>query len=338
MLPQDRLIESVYCPPRADRPWRLEELLGSDLRYFAYGRQALIAAFKLAGIEPGDPVLMPEFICREVPEAARAISARPAYLRVDPQLGCADDPAQWPKAKAVIAVNYFGFAQNLEPFRRYCARNKALLIEDNAHGLFSRDDEGRWLGTRGDAGIFSLRKTLTLPNGAALALPNESSLVMPRQDPFGAAPAPRYRIKQAARRIAPWIGFRSIRAGLKFLRRWRKPPTSSPGPRDSKPCAALSRPLDVGNPEVELRRRQELYRFAERIAAGKGAQSVFTTLPPLTAPYVYPFYAEPRSLPAIRAALDEAGLDIHHWPLLPEEVQAAASPHHLKLWCVPFLW
>ena len=70
--------------------------------------------------------------------------------------------------KALLAVNYFGFAQDLAPFREYCLRTGATLIEDNAHGFLSKDTSGVLLGTRADLGITSIRKTFRLVNGAAL--------------------------------------------------------------------------------------------------------------------------------------------------------------------------
>ena len=72
------------------------------------------------------------------------------------------------QCKAVLAVNYFGFAQDLVPFREYCLRTGATLIEDNAHGFLSKDTSGVLLGTRANLGITSIRKTFRLVNGAAL--------------------------------------------------------------------------------------------------------------------------------------------------------------------------
>ena len=72
------------------------------------------------------------------------------------------------QCKAVLAVNYFGFAQELAPFREYCLRTGATLIEDNAHGFLSKDTSGVLLGMRTGLGITSIRKTFRLVNGAAL--------------------------------------------------------------------------------------------------------------------------------------------------------------------------
>ena len=57
------LVQGVYAPEPARRPWRLEDLLGSGkLRYFSFGRLALAEALQLAGVRPRDRVLLPGFI------------------------------------------------------------------------------------------------------------------------------------------------------------------------------------------------------------------------------------------------------------------------------------
>ena len=187
---QDRqLLASVYAPPADRSGWRLEQLAGdAPVRYFAYGRHALAAALQAAGTGAGDRVLLPAFICREVLSAVHAVGARPAYYAVDRALGLAEAAAALPPARAIVAVDYFGFAQDLTPFAAYCARSGAVLIEDNAHGLFSRDDAGRMLGTRGDLGLFSIRKTLAAPDGAALVF-NKAGHAPPQLPFDSAAPA-----------------------------------------------------------------------------------------------------------------------------------------------------
>lgn len=46
------LVGSVYDPPRARSPWRLEDLLGGiRLNYFKLGRQALAEGLRCAGLQ-----------------------------------------------------------------------------------------------------------------------------------------------------------------------------------------------------------------------------------------------------------------------------------------------
>jgi dTDP-4-amino-4,6-dideoxygalactose transaminase len=76
--------------------------------------------------------------------------------------------------KAALVVHYFGFVQcDLEKIVRICKNNKVFLIEDCAHAFMSKY-RGRYLGTFGDASVFSLHKTLPIPNGGLLIINNKN--------------------------------------------------------------------------------------------------------------------------------------------------------------------
>jgi dTDP-4-amino-4,6-dideoxygalactose transaminase len=68
---------------------------------------------------------------------------------------------------ALYVIHYFGFAQPLAGIQRFCEAHRLHLIEDCALSLFSRDN-GTWLGSVGDLALFSVYKTLPLPNGGFL--------------------------------------------------------------------------------------------------------------------------------------------------------------------------
>jgi dTDP-4-amino-4,6-dideoxygalactose transaminase len=77
------------------------------------------------------------------------------------------------EVRAVLVTHFFGFAQPVAEIRVICDRWGALLVEDCAHALLSEDAVGP-LGRVGDAAVFSLRKTLPLPNGGAVLFNNPS--------------------------------------------------------------------------------------------------------------------------------------------------------------------
>ena len=186
------LTATVYCPPRAKAPWRLEDVYKTAaLRLYGHGRQAFAEALLLSGAA-GGRVLLPSFICRDLLASVAAAGAKPSFYGVKPDLTPDEDPSRWPDAHAVLAVDYFGFPQDLTPFQAYARRCGAALIEDAAHALFSRDAAGRLLGTRAPLGILSLRKSLPLPDGGAL-LVNDAALAarLPPQTPFAAPLRPR---------------------------------------------------------------------------------------------------------------------------------------------------
>lgn len=344
-----KALSSVYAPPRAEQGWRLEDLFpGAAIRYFSFGRRALAAALEAAGAR-GKGVLLPEFICRDLLSSLAAVGARPVYYAVDYSLRPVEPPSRWPKAAAVLAVNYFGFPQDLEPFREYARSAGAVLIEDNAHGLFSKDASGAPLGARGDLGIFSLRKTLPLPNGAALLVPAGGRFPLPAQQPFEAPDTPRYLAKQALRVAAGVVGAPLSLRGLELLRGARRaltgkrlpppdPASETNLPEPALPCGQLAQPLRVAAAQSEIRRRRLLYELIGERLKPTGAQAVFPDLPEGACPYGYPFRSSPDEIASAVSALAELGLEPLPWPDLPSALASGAPASYKNVWLAHFLW
>jgi hypothetical protein len=344
-------LRSVYAPPTAASGWTLEKLLGHDrLRYFAYGRHALVAALRNCRVAPGDVVLLPAFICREVLSAVHTLDARAEYYPVDAGLRLACDPATLPMAKAIAAVDYFGFAQDLAPFREYATRSGATLIEDNAHGLFSCDSEGHMLGARGDLGIFSLRKTLVTPNGAALVVNGSIDEPLAPQLPFSrVAPDASFQTKQRLRRLARRFGAWPARAATTLTRLARRLrtghaiPPSLPQSETQLPAGEAPHELflqSMHNTDVvaESARRRGLYQLMPGLLDPARYPPLFPSMPPGTVPYGYPFIANTNNIAAARRILARHGLECLHWPALPDAVAKNAPLHYRSVWMVSFLW
>jgi hypothetical protein len=342
------LAATVYAPPPAADAWTLPAIVGHDrLRYYSLGRWALVEALRIAGAGPGKKVLLPGYLCREVVASVHELGAEPIFYEVTPGLGLAESHVRLPDACAIMAVNYFGFPQDLSPFTEYCWRTGALLIEDNAHGLFSKDSSGASLGARAAMGVFSLRKTLPLPNGAALAL-NDAALAprIPPQLPSVIPPPSRRRYLRA---LAPLLGARGAWACINLGRRVRSLKSGShlpaPDPEgeqripgSAEPCAELSRPLRALDPAKEAERRRSLYHYCEDLLAGTGISPVFPRLPEGTVPYVYPFRAAPEQALQAEARLNAHGLSSLTWPDLPRAVVQEAPRHYRDVRGVHFLW
>lgn len=338
------LLASVYAPPPPPAPWRLEDWLGpARVRYFSFGRRALARALGAVRVKRGDAVLLPAFLCRDVLSALAASGARAVWYPVDERLAPAAAPGAWPEAKAVLAVDYFGWPSDLSPFREYAARTGAAIIEDNAHGLFSRDEAGIPLGLRGDLGILSLRKTLALPNGAALLAPEGSRWDLGPQDPF-APPAAR-PFKEILRPLALRAGAPAALAALDAFRRIRGRAADAPDAADEVrlplpelPCSALGNPLAVGDPGLETTRRRALYPLVEGRMSAAAFPPIFPALPPGTVPYAYAFRCPPEAAPSADAAARPLGLRSLPWPDLPAAVAADAPAHYRDVRLLHFLW
>ena len=344
------LVSTIYNPPRARRPWLLKDVLPEgQIRCYSLARWALVDALRACGVGPGDRVLVPGLICREMLASVHAVGASAVFYPVSPQLCAAFNPDEMGPGKAVVAVNYFGFPQKLDMFQRYCERTGAALIEDNAHGLLSRDENGRLLGSRGDAGIFSLRKTIALQAGGALVLNGGRTLPEAPDLRFAGPPAGRYRLKQAFRRVADRLGpIRTLRsiAAVRQLRQTFTGAAIPSGPPDAEtriplapnPPAMIQRPIAVADPELESQRRRALYDLTGRILGATSGVPVFPRLPDDVVPYGFPLFALQAQVPAITAHLARAGLPLSRWPDLPAAVAPLAAGHYRQLLVVPFLW
>lgn len=141
-------------------------------RYFPLARYALYSGLQAFGIRAGDEVLVPAYICSAAVEAIRACGAVPVFFRV-----ARDCSLDWQDAerrisartRAVLAVHYFGFAQDLQPARDLANRCELFLIEDCAHVLRGSSG-GKSLGSFGDFSIFSWRKFLPVFEGGELII------------------------------------------------------------------------------------------------------------------------------------------------------------------------
>lgn len=340
------LLSTVYAPPRARTPWTVSGLFApAVVRLYGHGRNALAEALTLAGCA-GGRVLLPAFVCRDLLSAVAAAGAEPAYYGVRPDLTPDDDPARWPDARAVLAVDYFGFPQDLAPFEAYARRCGAVLIEDAAHALFSRDAAGRLLGARAPLGVLSLRKSLALPNGGALiAADGALAARLPPQLPFVPVPGRRPALKAAARPFLALAGARATLSALTGLRALRGDASGHRGPdpdservlpSPAEPCPELERPLVCADPAVEASRRRALWTHCDRLARAAGAAPVFPALPEGVAPYAYAFRS--KDLPAVRAAFSASGLTTLPWPDLPDAVAPTAPEHFKTVGLVHFLW
>ena len=344
------LVATVYSPPLAHGSWGLKDVLpNGPTAYYSLGRWALVDALRAFGVGRGDRVLLPGLICREVLASVHFLGATPAFYPVTRQLSADLSDRSIDGTKAVVAVNYFGFPRRLEPFRDFCTRTGAALIEDNAHGLFSRDEHGSLLGARGDAGIFSFRKTIAVPDGAALVV--NGSGEMPPAPPVKASGTPpaRYRVKQAFRRVAGPFGavgaldaIRAVRGARRVFTGHAIPSGAADAetsiPVGPEPTTAIMRPITVADPELETQRRRALYDVAARVLSKTSAIPVFPSLPRYVVPYGFPIFVDPSDAPRVAATIGRYGFQLAGWPDLPSAVAAEAPEHYHHLMVLPFLW
>jgi dTDP-4-amino-4,6-dideoxygalactose transaminase len=152
----------------------LEERTGSSMARLSHsGTGALEAAMILAGLGPGDEVIMPSFAYPTMATAVLRQGAAPVFVDIEAET-LNIDPARvaaavGPRTRAIVAVHYGGVGCEMETLGEIAAGGDLVLIEDAAHCLLANRD-GRALGAIGDLGTYSFHhtKNLTCGEGGAL--------------------------------------------------------------------------------------------------------------------------------------------------------------------------
>ena len=318
-------------------------------RYYAYARQALVEALRLANVVAGDEVLVPALICKDVLSSIHTVGAKPVFYQVDKTLAPISLP-HTPATRAVIAVNYFGFPQDLEAFFDYCNKFSVKLIEDNAHGYLSANGDGVLLGNRAPLGITSIRKTIRIPDGARLHVSDSQlSKLLPHQLSFNKKPlGARYFLQSRFSRVERLTGLpllrwvRSIVRLRRFVSTGEFISTSSilaetevvipAGPRDSS-----MKKIQKLNEEVEVKRRTKLYERVNSVVSTLEIDPVHGGLPKNCSPYGFPFFGDEEAAKKVRRLVNGFGVEVIRWPDLPEAVLLDAPDHYSNLWFVNFL-
>lgn len=328
---------------------KLSAIYPNDMFFYSLGRFALLEALRILKIKDGDLVLLPEFICRDLIAPIHVAGAKPLFYKVNENLRPEALP-QSHRIKAVVVVNYFGFPQDISEFRKYCDTNGAVLIEDNAHGFLSRDENDCILGSRGDIGILSIRKTFLLPNGAVLLLNRSSSeLPRPKISDYSNTSLPWvYQMKSRFLRVQNKTGIPLLKQAESVMRYFRKIKTGNEFPKPEE----LAEKIIPGSPEIHLEslrelmrcdftheagRRRVLYDSMEKRLKDYDIQPVYSHLPNKAVPYGYPFRADSRTATKVKMLAKGMGYTCPYWPDLPQEVTNNAPWHHKNIYWVNFL-
>jgi len=137
------------------------------------GTAALEMAGLLAGIEPGDEIIMPSFTFVSTANAFIRAGARPVFADIRPDtLNLDEEKIEdkiTEKTKAVVPVHYAGTGCEMERICEIAAARKLLVIEDAAQALNSRYGD-RFLGTIGEFGAFSFHETKNVISGEGGAI------------------------------------------------------------------------------------------------------------------------------------------------------------------------
>lgn len=149
--------------------------LGSKNSYLFYGaRYAIWAGLKVLGITPGHNILIPSYNCGTEIDPVLDQNVQAKYYRINRNMtiDLEDLIKRIDKyTSAILIIHYMGFPQPIEEIKNICKTRDIFLIEDCAHAFLSTY-KSKPLGAFGDISVFSIRKTIPIPNGGALAINN----------------------------------------------------------------------------------------------------------------------------------------------------------------------
>ncbi len=162
---------SLSCPANSDN---------IEVVALASGTSALHLALILAGVGPGDEVMVQSFTFSASANPVKYLGGKPVFVDSEPETWNMDPmlletgieeriSATGRKPKAIIAVDLYGMPARLEDIKKIAERYEIPLIEDAAEAFGSRFN-GCCCGTFGKFGILSFNgnKMITTSGGGAL--------------------------------------------------------------------------------------------------------------------------------------------------------------------------
>ncbi len=294
-----------------------------DLRLFSYARYALATLLMERGADKGT-LFAPSYICDDavapLPPLGQSVRYYPVREGLEPDW-------EWLESRvngggnALLLVHYFGFPNALDSALEFCRSHGLTLIEDCAHSFLTRY-RGKIIGTIGDAGFYSFRKLLPIPDGAGLVTGGGTPC-------DGTTDFQRTRWAQIARQLLKYGIYRSRGTAslLGRLRARQRVPTSlasAPQPRGngrhgiSRMSYKLMKTLEPEHQAIYVRRRENYLYLLDAFSNFPEAVPLYPALEEETCPYAFPLLLADRS--SVQERLLRIGVPAHPWPGLPSEV------------------
>lgn len=318
-------LHTFYQNPSRERAAILTGFPSDRCVFFSTGRGAFWGSLKALGLKPGQPVLLPAYICRSILGPLKRLHLQPEFYRIDTLLqpDLEDLESQLRRGvAAVLLVHYFGFPSPAITVRNLCSHYGSFLVEDCAHALFSRDGVAP-LGGVGDVSFFSLRKCLPVPDGGLLVL-NEPGLDPPATS---SSPSTLSLLLRCAYlglntlETASGVSLRLLLLQWQWLRNLMVERDATSDGRLDMAMSMLSRRLTwhISAEEVVNRRRANFIFLLENLQKAPGLSLLYSALPEGVCPFGFPLLVESRT--KVRIRLLRQGINVRvYWEHLPPGV------------------
>jgi dTDP-4-amino-4,6-dideoxygalactose transaminase len=127
----------------------------------------------LAGIEPGDEVILPSFAFTSTANAFLRSGARLVFVDVHPETMNMDErqvaEAVTTRTRVLVALHYAGVPCDMDSLLETARKHDLVVVEDAAQAIFSTY-KGRYCGTIGQFGCISFHETKNLHCGEGGAI------------------------------------------------------------------------------------------------------------------------------------------------------------------------
>ena len=144
-----------------------------NISYFALGRNAMYAVCRILDLQKDDEILTPAWDCDGALEAFRPFKCKLIFYRSDPYTFEVDIEHLRSlisnNTKLIHIINHFGQTQDWDEILKLRKEIDVPILEDNAYSFLSGINNKKF-GSFGDFAIFSLRKSLPLPDGGMLKI------------------------------------------------------------------------------------------------------------------------------------------------------------------------
>jgi dTDP-4-amino-4,6-dideoxygalactose transaminase len=287
-------------------------LNGRHVHYLFWARNAIYHGLSALDVKPGDNVLVPAFHCTSAVQPILSYGGEVKFYDVNLDLSPNFDDIRGKidhKTRAILAIHYFGFPQQIRKFKELCQMRNLYLIEDCAHVLTGSTGEGMALGDTGDISVFSWRKFFPLYDGGQLVINNpklkwasrleqrdmllslkiaKNTLERLFEDSTGRWVNRLSLISHAASSLSRYcLSFNAIAARARNVNSYEV--EFDPNCVNLGMSNISRRILDRTNiATVVEERRSNYYRLSEAVQTMRGVTTVYPRLPDHVCPWVFP--------------------------------------------------
>jgi len=303
------------------------------LHYTSFGRDALYLAINILELTKKEKcILIPDYICWIVIDVLKKANMKYVFYPVKKDLS--PDFEYVSKTlntsnniNSILVVNYFGFPQDYNKIGNICKEFNLLFIENNTHSFLSRYNN-RWLGTFGEAGIFSFRKIVPVPDGAGLYLKKNteiSDIISYKQARLSRKDAFLFWAKMFIRyfynhSIDPFhlinyftYNSRKLLADMDTNERFELP--------GKTPSKLFYRLIDKICFDDIIKKRNDNYSLLLRNIKHPCVAPIFPDVPEGVCPQNFPMIIKNGKRDELLLHLYRSGIRAYHWPTLPEEIK-----------------